>query len=510
MLLAVCVFAACTSPTDADPEPMEPDPFPDARVVRLWLRATGLVLSPGETFQQAFYANEPAVSPSALSQCPPTVGFSCPDDLRRVWWSSDPRVLTVDSTGLMRAVAPGVAAVWVQVESARDSAVVRVAGATDPTGPRYVSIDAGSSLTCARAEEGGTYCWGSDFYAALGRGVNRWFTQGAAPERVVGGHVFEHLAVGASHTCGLVAGGDVWCWGKNFSGQLGNGVRERDIETGLAYQAGVPIPVQVLGGIVFDTVVAQNEATCGLDAAGTAYCWGSNFGWELGIGSPDPGDARAQPTPVAGGHTFRLLGVGSSHACGVTLDDKTYCWGDHNWAAPPGPGRSSFEPVLVAAGLPFVQLVGGTAFSCGLTSARETYCWGRNSEGQLGHADPDGSETPTVLAGGFQFVTLTAAREHVCGLTAVGRAYCWGVNEYGQLGNGERNFVPNPEPRSVEGGHTFTTLSAGASRTCGIVLDGAAYCWGLLDGLGNGRVQAFKAMETQVSVVPARVVAPIP
>lgn len=502
-MLTTCLFAtlSCSNPTEPDSAPIEPDPFPDAREVRLWLYVTGLVLDPGETFQQVFYANEPAVSSSALSQCPPTVGFSCPDDLRRVWWSSDPRVLTVDSTGLVRTVAPGVAAVWVQVESARDSAAVRVASVADPSGPSYASVEAGGGHTCAVAHGGAAYCWGSNAYAALGRGVSRWFTAGAAPDLVAGGHAFDQLAVGSGHGCGLVAGGAVWCWGDNFSGQLGNGERERDAETGLAFQAGEPLPVQVLGGIAFDTIVAQAFATCGLDSAGAAYCWGSNFLWELGIGSSDNGDARAVPTPVAGELAFRLLGAGSSHACGVTPAHQTYCWGDHNWAEPSGPQRRSSEPVLVATDLPFVHLVGGTAYSCGVTAARETYCWGFNDRGQLGHDDPDGSETPTRLEGGFEFVALAAGSHHTCGLTAGGAAHCWGENDYGQLGAGERNFVANPQPMLVLGGLSFASLSAGGIRTCGVTLDGAAHCWG--SGLGNGRM-------TEFSGVPVRVVAPIP
>jgi alpha-tubulin suppressor-like RCC1 family protein len=502
---------SCSNPTEPDPGPIVPDPFPNAHDVDLWIRATGLVLGAGDTFQQGFEVrdrasvrkNDPFSYPSRFDTIPSTY--------RIAWWSSDPRVLTVDSAGLMRAVAPGVAAMWVQVESERDSAVVRVGSGADPAGPRYRSVAAGSAHTCALAEAGEAYCWGSDFWGALGRGVRRWFRLGAAPERVVGGPVFQHLAVGSSHACGLVAGGDVWCWGKNFSGQLGNGERERDTEPAFAFEDDESVPVQVLGGIAFDTIVAQHQATCGLDQARTAYCWGSNFTWDLGIGSSDTGDARAEPTPVAGGHQFRLLGAGSSHACGVTADDETYCWGLHNWAAPPGPDQASFEPVLVATDLPFVDLAPGGAYTCGLTTLRETYCWGFNDDGQLGHADFDGSEMPTLLAGGFEFVALSAGGAHTCGLTATGGAFCWGANNYGQLGTGERDFTPNPDPMPVIGALSFSTLSAADSHTCGITPEGDAYCWGWMNSarLGNGRIQDFDAGETQVSVAPVRVVAPI-
>jgi alpha-tubulin suppressor-like RCC1 family protein len=272
--------------------------------------------------------------------------------------------------------------------------------------------------------------------------------------------------------------------------------------------AGEPQPSRVVGTIPFDTLVAGSNSTCGLEG-GVAYCWGSNFRWQLGIGSADPGDSRAEPTPAAGDLNFTLLGAGGSHFCGVTTDDETYCWGEHNGAVPSGEGRMSDAPVLVATQPSFVAITGGTEYSCGLTAAGATLCWGLNDLGQLGHDALDGSETPTLLEGGFAFVALTTGRAHTCGLTAAGEAYCWGENNDGQLGRGERNFTPNPDPQPVVGGLSFKALSAGFAHMCGITVDGDAYCWGALELLGGGTWPPLGSVEAQFSAVPVRVVAPM-
>jgi hypothetical protein len=65
--------------------------------------------------------------------------------------------------------------------------------------------------------------------------------------------------------------------------------------------------------------------------------------------------------------------------------------------------------------------------------------------------------------------TLTAGDEHTCGLNSQGAAYCWGSNEFGQLGSLTNSGTedPNPAPLAVQGGITFTQLTAGGLYTCG-------------------------------------------
>jgi alpha-tubulin suppressor-like RCC1 family protein len=467
------------------------------------MRLTGLVIEPSETFQLAFFVDEPSVM---LGDGYNSYDDDFPPEYRVAWWAPDPKVLRVDETGLVRGVAPGEAVVWVQVENQRDSARVRVTGA-EPAGPRYTSIHAAGAHTCALAQGAEPYCWGSDAYGPLGRGIVRWFTNQAAPRPISGGHMFRQLASGSAHSCGLTAAGQAWCWGINSEGELGIGWAGSD-PSGLPYVSGVATPTAVVGGIQFDTLVAGSHNTCGLDTSGTAYCWGSNFGWSLGNGSPDGSDDRPEPTLVAGNHTFRLL-AGGYHHCGVTVGDETYCWGSHNYAVPSGPGSTWYEPVLVPNAPPFVALVAGLGYTCGLTATREPYCWGGNDEGQLGLGDVTPRPSPTRLPGALEFVMLAASNFHTCGLTPSGAAYCWGENNFGQLGRGDRNFTANPEPQVVDGGLTFKTISAASTRTCAVTVDGAAYCWGLVDSaLGIGRIKPFVARERLVSAVPVKVVVP--
>jgi alpha-tubulin suppressor-like RCC1 family protein len=108
-----------------------------------------------------------------------------------------------------------------------------------------------------------------------------------------------------------------------------------------------------------------------------------------------------------------------------------------------------------------------------------------------------GSATITGAWGGFNatarvtvvsmaLTTLTAGASHTCGLTASGTAFCWGYNGGGQLGNGTTSDKLSPLPAAM--GLTFATLTAGNNHTCGLTTSGVAYCWGLnyYGELGNG------------------------
>ncbi len=58
---------------------------------------------------------------------------------------------------------------------------------------------------------------------------------------------------------------------------------------------------------------------------GTAYCWGSNDGGELGIGRRD-GNPHPTPQRVSGGLRFRTLSL-AEVSCGISTDAQLYCWG---------------------------------------------------------------------------------------------------------------------------------------------------------------------------------------
>ena len=247
--------------------------------------------------------------------------------------------------------------------------------------------------------------------------------------------------------------------------------------------------------LTFAMVRAGEDNTCGLVVEGAAYCWG----WR---------QPSAVPAYVSGGLTFASIDAGGLSTCGVASDRAAYCWGA-NGAGQLGNGSTTDSPIptAVAGGLLIDSVDAGGLHACALIAGGAAYCWGHNYYGQLGNGSAAGPElcnsffntypcstVPVPVPGGLTFEALSAGGYHTCGLASGGVAYCWGANDYGQLGVGS---TTGPEqcggrpcstvPVAVTGGHTFTSLSAGALHTCGVTDTGAAYCWGRNDRgqLGN-------------------------
>ena len=306
----------------------------------------------------------------------------------------------------------------------------------------------------------------------------------SVPVTVLG---FTGASDGGGNKCGLSLAGDAYCWGDNYDGGVGDGSRTAR-----------PHPVLIGAGLGLQLPIADWH-TCALDASGHAYCWGYAAEGELGEGSPDYTTVSRipSPVPVAGGHVFSSIGSGRRHTCAVALNGDAYCWGG-NWGGQlgrdtltstcwGGTGRCSDWPILVAGGLQFANVSASTwEHSCGVTTSADAYCWGSNASGQLGSdsatstCDPYDpvrcSFTPLRVQGGIAFKSVSTGDYFTCGVSTAGAGYCWGYGYYGQLGNGAFNNSTSPVP--VSGGLSFADIRSGVSYACGLTTGGKRYCWG--------------------------------
>ncbi|MFN8489904.1 MAG: hypothetical protein U0350_20125 [Caldilineaceae bacterium] len=134
------------------------------------------------------------------------------------------------------------------------------------------AIGTGRLHTCALTSSGGIKCWGWNGEGELGNGST---TQSNTPVDVRGlNSGMTAISVGFAHTCALTSSGGVKCWGKNYSGQLGNG------DTGNSL---IPVDVSGLSSGV-TAISAAVDHTCALIGSGAVKCWGGNYWGQLGNG----------------------------------------------------------------------------------------------------------------------------------------------------------------------------------------------------------------------------------
>jgi alpha-tubulin suppressor-like RCC1 family protein len=207
------------------------------------------------------------------------------------------------------------------------------------TDSSFVDISVGGNHACAVTASGAVLCWGYDGTGALGNGQTLTTTPfgDSLPVLVVGGRHFTSIAAGGTHTCALDAAGEAYCWGANDSGQLGDGTTAES-----------NVPVAVAGGLAFVAISSGLGHSCALNAAGQAFCWGANDQGQLGDGTTT---ARDAPVAVAAGLGFAWISAaGQKQTCGVTAAGDAYCWG-WNRLGQLGNGTSATHPVTLPVGV---------------------------------------------------------------------------------------------------------------------------------------------------------------
>jgi alpha-tubulin suppressor-like RCC1 family protein len=406
-----------------------------------------------------------------------------------------------------------------------------------------VSVVAGNNHTCVLKFDGTVVCWGRNAAGEVGKGSND-FTITLPPTPVATLSRVVALTAGADHTCAVVVGGQVKCWGLNTSGQLGNGLITNSATPVLARNTGVAIGVAA--GIVHScalridgtvicwgdnasgqlgdgtttphrsaltkvvgldnaiAVTAGASMSCVLRANGSARCWGANDHGQLGDGTNSPSPTPVVPVGVSGGISARALSAGGVHACAIRSDGSLACWGRNTAGVVLGNGgvEEILGPTTVSGLSNVVAVSAGkvsfpkiivipepAAHSCALLATGGVMCWGRNAFGELGDRTTVTSATPVAVSGISNAVGVAVGSQHTCAVLVTGQVRCWGRGDVGQLGNGRTGSTGNSlVPVVVSGLTDAVAVAAGGDATCALRVNGALRCWGVNESgqLGDG------------------------
>ena len=261
-----------------------------------------------------------------------------------------------------------------------------------------IDIAAGSHHACALFETGQIKCWGYNGHGQLGYAHTKSIGRYEALDEVgfvdVGGRVVS-LSLGEQHTCALLDGGAIKCWGGNSSGQLGLGHRHTigDNE--------VPSSIESinLGGQAVE-IASGDYFSCARLTTGNVKCWGLNNGGQLGLGSTHSnnrsiGDDELPNSvgTVSLNSTVSQISLGGSFSCAIVSENRVRCWG-YNASGQLGLGHTntigdnelpSSQPV-VSLREKVIQIATGSRHACALFKTGKVKCWGNNFRGQLGLA----------------------------------------------------------------------------------------------------------------------------
>jgi len=324
------------------------------------------------------------------------------------------------------------------------------------------------------------------------------------------------IALGFESTCARRGNGEILCWGRGQSGELGDGASrhlpgctrvgsaERVDCADAAVSVDLDMPATHLygqGGFGF----------CAEVAGGDFYCWGGRGYLVTGAAMGDR--LRPELTPIFRG--ARSFADAWTTTCWLDATGTPSCIGSN------GVGQLAqgdfmqrldpVQPLIDTGGTPeplagLVEIATSTVFggSVCARSADQLYCWGSNDVGQLG--DPamhstcvsgisefDCSEyvLPVAFAQTADIERLSLGSEHTCALLNTGRAWCWGGNRAGELGlgtAGTQDITQRAVPTELTAVDNIAEIELGARHTCARLDDGTVWCWGSNDlgQLGDG------------------------
>ena len=322
----------------------------------------------------------------------------------------------------------------------------------------------GGSVSAALTVNGDLYCWGANGHGEVGNGSTEdQYTPVKVLENV------KDFYSNYERSAAITTNGDLYCWGKNGYGQVGNGAT-----------ADQYTPVKVLKNV--KKFNSYDAASAALTTNGDLYCWGYNWYGTVGNGS-----TVDQYTPVKVLEDVKDFYSCSYLSSAITINDDLYCWGS-DWHGQVGTGTTgtSYTPVKV---LENVKKFGSYSFtSSAVTTNGDLYCWGDNGNGEVGNGATADQHTPVKVLenvkdfyfyGGFS-VTSSA-------VTTNGDLYCWGCNSGGAVGNGATadQYTPVKILENVK------DFYGDGSTSSAVTTNGDLYCWGdnYSGEVGNGTIE---------------------
>jgi alpha-tubulin suppressor-like RCC1 family protein len=343
------------------------------------------------------------------------------------------------------------------VESSGSAEPVLVVGVASA-----IAIATGWAHSCAVDDTGQAWCWGANEYGQLGCTADIGsISDGGIPYvdtpcglESVPPMALTSIASAAVETCGLDLSGVASCWGY--------GIPLDPVREPIG-----PTPVDTTQRFTILRAPIGDPGMCGLSQSGPRYCWGAG---------ETTAERLVPQLQDDSGLQFGDIALSQGWGCGVTSEVEAWCWGS-NWFGQLGIGTvGQFEgplesevPVQVVGDRSYVAIAAGLMHVCALDTEGAAWCWG---------FIPGGTTygTPQAVPGDHRFNKIFAGGQFTCGLTTSGQAWCWGLNFFGELGNG--SYEDSLAPQPVTGGLSFSTLALGGIHACGITTDQQLYCWG--------------------------------
>ena len=327
----------------------------------------------------------------------------------------------------------------------------------------YTQVAAGWGYSMALDKNGNLWTWGSNMFGKLGNGTNE---DSNIPIQVTNslGTKFIQIAAGFHHSLALDEEGNLWTWGSNSSGQLGDGTNKN---------SNVPIKITNSKGTKFVYITASSDHTLAIDENGSIWAWGCNDGGQLGNGTMQESHI---PVQLITSTQFTQVSTSYLHSLAIDKDGNLWAWGNNGYGKfGNGTKNDSMTPIKINTGIEFKQVSAGHTYSLGIDKQGNLWGWGSSDSGAEESTKPLQIEKAnkfikisagihtnniaidensnlwtwiktqfTQVKPGTEFIDIAAGMDHKMAIDKDGNLWTWGNNSNGQLGNGTNDASNEP------------------------------------------------------------------
>lgn len=294
----------------------------------------------------------------------------------------------------------------------------------------------------------------------------------------------EQIISGGVHRAVITESGQVYTWGMNFYGQLGNGTTRESRE-----------PVNITEKFELNNeekivkIVSGSHHNIALTSIGRIFTWGKK-----GVLGDGTSENKLLPNEITDNFSLKqneiitdiFTNERADHSIAITSKGAVYTWGDNSYGQlGDGTTRNKLSPVNITSYF-VTSSMENSVFSLGsdhtlaLLPDGQIYSWGRNNKGQLGTGTKEDSQLPLHINNKFnisyneKIISINVSLYHSQALTDKGNLYSWGTGDSGQHGDGTYvdKFLPikvtsyfnlNSGERLIKsysvGSHTFAISS---------------------------------------------------
>lgn len=373
-----------------------------------------------------------------------------------------------------------------------------------------VEVAAEDNTSFALDKEGNVYAWGRDTWGLCGDGTSMDVRN--IPVNVLYLSDIVKISANTQHALALKANGDVYAWGTNAAGQLGNGgygaeyypekieniPRMLDVSAGYFFSIAVdasgdvwtwgnnnycklgfqnsgnyPSAVRTSVSDVKDVSAGQDN-TVVLKEDGTVWTWGANNYGELGVTNITLYTPQAQQTSLT---NISNIHTKYNYSIAYKSDKSVYAWGYNNYGQLGIGSNETFlsTPTIISdSKFDSVGLAASSAYA--IDNDGNLYKWGYMPNTDISKYINGGSCVPLDIPTETRFVQVEAKRNSVVALDVNGDVYTWGDGAYDDLGHGNKDNVYYP--KKVEGLPKIKQVAKGENHTLAVDVDGNVWGWG--------------------------------